>query len=162
MLKLSQLGHGGLAVVVAGAIAAGALTGCGDNKPKARPTTDGGGDVAMICSGSFVSPMNGATLTVADDLNKTCSGALHTNVSLATSADDGDQRRSLRRFDQGRHPEGERRRGPLHERAAAPGPQHAQAVFSATLHDQRDRDRQLQPADVHDHRADPQRDARRL
>ena len=89
MLKLSQLGHRGLAVVVVGAIAAGALTGCGDNKPKARPITDGGGDTSMICSGSFVSPVNNATLTVADDLNKSCAGSLHTNVSLATSADDG-------------------------------------------------------------------------
>ena len=89
MLKLSQLGHGALAAVVVGAIAAGAVTGCGDNKPKARPTTDGGGDTSMICSGSFVSPTNGATLTAADDLNKSCSGSLHVNVSLATSADDG-------------------------------------------------------------------------
>ncbi len=91
MLKLSQLGHGTLAVVVAGAIAAGAVTlsGCGDNKPKQRPTPDGGGDAAMICSGSFTSPVDGAMLTVADDLNKSCTGALHTNISLATSADDG-------------------------------------------------------------------------
>jgi len=90
MLKLSQLGHGMLAVAVAGAIAAGALTlsGCGDNKPKQRPTPDGG-DAGMVCSGSFVAPMNNATLTVADDLNKTCSGSLHINVSVATSADDG-------------------------------------------------------------------------
>ncbi len=88
MLKLSQLGRGSLAAVVATAIAAGALMGCGDNKPKQRPTSDGG-DAAMICSGSFVSPVNNATLTVADDLTRSCAGSLHTNVSLATSADDG-------------------------------------------------------------------------
>ena len=40
MLKLSQLGHGALAVAVAGAIAAGTLMGCGDNKAKARPTPE--------------------------------------------------------------------------------------------------------------------------
>ena len=43
----------------------------------------------MVCSGSFVSPVDGATLTAADDLSKSCSGSLHTNISLATSADDG-------------------------------------------------------------------------
>ncbi len=89
MLKLSQLGRGSLALVVAVGISAGALVGCGDNKPKQRPATDAGGDAVGICSGSFVSPANNATLTIADDLNKSCSGSLHINVSLATSADDG-------------------------------------------------------------------------
>jgi len=88
MLKLSRMGRGSLAVMVAGVIAAGALVGCGDNKAKQSARTDGG-DGGGICSGSFVSPISGATLTIADDINKSCSGSLHTNVSLATSADDG-------------------------------------------------------------------------
>ena len=159
MLKLSQLGQRGLAIAVAGAIAAGALVGCGDNKPKQRPTPDGGGDVGMICSGSFVSPVNDAMLTAADDLNKSCSGSLHTNVSLATSADDGtivDLYVGTTKVDS---QPGQRRRGALHERAAAPGRRHAEGGVQRHLHYHRDGDRQLQPADVHDHRAAAQRHA---
>ncbi len=67
-----------------GAIAVGGLVGCGDNKPKMNGGGDGG-----LCSGSFVSPADTSTLTIADDLNHSCAGSLHTNVSLATSQADG-------------------------------------------------------------------------
>ena len=84
MLKLNRVGLSPLVVVAAGAIAVGGMIGCGDNKPKARPGVDGG-----LCSGSFVSPADGAKLTAADDLTRSCAGSLHTNVSLATSQADG-------------------------------------------------------------------------
>src|SRR5258707_2864339 len=84
MLKLNRVGLSPLVIAAAGAIALGGLVGCGDNKPKARPGNDGG-----VCSGSFVSPADGAKLTVADDLTHLCAGSLHTNVSLATSQPDG-------------------------------------------------------------------------
>ncbi len=100
----------------------------------------------MICSGSFVSPMNGATLTVADDLNKSCSGSLHINVSLATSADDGtnvDLYVGSTKVDTQKVSGAE-----VHfmNVQLPKGTDMLQAVFSATLHAQRDGDGQLQPA----------------
>jgi hypothetical protein len=65
------------------------LAGCGDNKPKLRPNTDGGSDVSLICSGSFISPTDTSTLTAADATSGSCDGGFKTTVTIATSVPDG-------------------------------------------------------------------------
>ena len=62
-------------------VAGGGLSGCGDNKPKAR-LSDGG-----LCSGSFISPANNATVTAADATGGSCANGFE--IVVATSQPDG-------------------------------------------------------------------------
>ena len=82
--------------------AAGSLAGCGDNKPKAQILPDsgsdaaggGGGsdanpDVTTVCTGSFISPADGASLTAANSAGGSCTGGFKTDVHVATNQPDG-------------------------------------------------------------------------
>jgi hypothetical protein len=79
MRRLTLVGFVSLSVLWLG----GVLAGCGDNKPS--QSADG----SAACSGSFVSPLDGATLTEADDATTSCANGFQTNVSVATSQPDG-------------------------------------------------------------------------
>ena len=92
MPKLTRWGFSYLLTATLAGVAGAGLGGCGDNKPKGRPMTDGGdaGDgMGTTCSGSFISPTAGAMLTVADAIGGTCTGGFKINVRVATSQPDG-------------------------------------------------------------------------
>jgi len=94
MPKINRLGLSSVAAVALVAAVFAGPAGCGDNKPKAQIKPDGGNDgggndVATICSGSFISPADTATLTVADAIGGTCTGGFKTDIRIATSQPDG-------------------------------------------------------------------------
>jgi hypothetical protein len=83
--SLTRLARAAL-VAALGVIAGGALVDCGDNKPKARMNTDGGAD-GGLCSGSFISPANNATVTAANAVGGSCANGFE--IVVATSQPDG-------------------------------------------------------------------------
>jgi hypothetical protein len=89
MPKLTGLGLSYLTVAALVGVAGAVTVGCGDNKPKASLTPDGGDGGGGVCSGSFISPANGVTLTAADDVDKSCTNQFQIDVRVATSLAEG-------------------------------------------------------------------------
>lgn len=77
MRRHASVGIGSLSLISLSL--ASALSGCGDNKPAG----------AGMCTGSFVTPLDKASLTAANDKTMSCTDGFQTDVTVATQEPDG-------------------------------------------------------------------------